>query len=620
MRINFYNRKKKIPRAIFRKFRLNHRLFLNYRKMSLAMIGFILVLILGVGGSSPVFANSPSTSMGNRIVDFFQPPSYVNRVGNLIAAPVKLDGYEIFFIAAEGNENTFPTRMRVELIENELQGIVSNQLYGKGLFNQGFQKETLKVTVSDRNGETIIAAYDDDRLQERQILTVTQEDARYNGDSIDLWANRLTGIIKEALIRAQEERQPGFLIRQIFLAFLLLGSAVGLSLLLAKAQKQLKQKRLALKDHQARLANEVSTDCALLKCPIARAQSEFLEAREKTQSCERKLDFIKLKRRLLELGQVLLGAGALTVLIYLFPWTRWLRFTILEKFLTLLLIFLTTGLIIRISSVLVDRYYQTRLEEESLRPQASQRLNSRFLTFSEIVKNAFCWGLIIASILLSLNLVGINVAAFLTGAGIFGIAVTLIAQNLVKDIISGLQILQQDRYAVGDYLFFEGNLGLVEKITLSLTQVRGPGGRLISIPNGEIRVVHNLSQEWARMDFNIKVTYDTDINLAMKVMQQIGYSMAEDPAWQSAILDPAVLIGVSNIDYTGVDIQFWMKVVPAEQWAVAREYRHRLKPAFDKNGIKIGIPQQFFQMSNPSTILDSKSNGLSDLAGQSDGQ
>lgn len=557
-----------------------------------------LLLFFGMASSSQALGQSNSdSSLSEKVLSIFEPTPSINRMGNLIGASVRLDGKSLFDVAAAGNENTFPIEKRVELIENELQGIVANRLYGSGLFSPGFNAKTLKVAVSERNGETVIIAYDGDRLQKRQILTVTEDDARYNGYVLTNWAEKLTQIIQEALINAQAERQPPALIRQIGLAIFLLAILLLLSGLLRKAQQQLRKQRHAIKEYQEQVVNEVSPECALLQCPIAKAQSVLLKAREKNQSCERVLNFIKLKRRLFELGQLLLIGGTITLIINLFPWTRWLRFTILEKLFLLFIIFFSTVFVVRFAVVLVDHYYQTRLEEESLNPQFSQRLNSRLLTYSEVLKDGILWGCIIISILITLTLLGINVTAFLTGAGLFGIAVTLVAQNLVKDIISGLQILRQDSYAVGDYLLFEDNLGLVEKITLSMTQIRGPGGRLITIPNGEIRVVHNLTQDWARVDFSIKVSPDSDTHLVMKIMQQIGQQMSKEPAWQSAIIDPTVLIGINNLDYTGIEIQFWMKVVATEQWAVAREFRIRLKNAFDENGVKIGSPQQSLQVS-----------------------
>jgi small-conductance mechanosensitive channel len=568
------------------------------------LIGFFLVLILGLGKPMIASSQNDSTPLRERLINILQPIPSINRVGNLIASPVRLDGRELFDVAATEYENNFPIKKRVELIENELQGIVSNQLYGRGLFSPGFQIDSLKVEVSDRNGETVIVADDGDRLQTRQILTVTVEDAKYNGYPIASWAERLTLIIKEALIKAQIERQPASLLHQLGLMFFFLAVLLFLNRLITKAQHQLRNHRRAIKEYQDRVDQEVVSECALLKCPIAKAQSELLQSREKQQSCERILNFIKLKRRLLELGQIILLGGATTLIINLFPWTRWLRFTILEKLILLFVIIFSTGLAIRCGVVLVDRYYQTRLEEESLNPDASQRLNSRLLTYSEVVKDMILWSCILTSAIVTLSVLGINIAAFLTGAGLFGIAVTLIAQNLVKDIISGLQILHQDRYAVGDYLYFDNNLGLVEKITLSMTQIRGSGGRLITVPNGEIRVVHNLTQEWARVDFSIKVTFDSDVHFIMHLMQEIGQQMSQEPEWRSAILDPSVLVGINEIDYTGIEVQFWMKVTPKEQWSVAREFRLRLKQAFDEQNIRIGVPQHSLELMNASMTLN----------------
>jgi small conductance mechanosensitive channel len=576
------NHNKGLRLSPFSKFKVKS---LKVKSLIVVIIG--LFLFVGMGNFIIVLGQTNAHSIEEKVFNIFESTPSINRVGNLIGSSVRLDGNYLFDVAADGNEKSFPITRRVELIENELQGIVSNQLYGGGLLGVGFQAETLRVVVSERNGETVIIAYDGDRLQRRQILTVTEDDAKYNGYPIASWAVKLTVIIKEALIHAQAERQPTALLRQIGLAIFLLTLLFALNGLLRKAQQQLRHQRLTIKNLQKQVANEVSTDVALIRCPFAKAQSELLDARGKSKSCERVLNFIKLKRRFIELGQLLLLGGILTLIIDLFPWTRWLRFTIFEKLFLIFVILFTTIFIVRCGVVLVDSYYHTRLEEETLNPQASQRLSSRLLTHSEVAKDGILWGCIIVSLIVTLTVLGINVAAFLTGAGIFGIAVTLLAQNLVKDIISGIQILRQDRFAVGDYLLFENELGLVEKITLSMTQIRGSGGQLITIPNGEIRIVHNLTQEWARVDFFIKISPDTDTLRIMQIMEQIGLQMSQESEWRSAIIDPSVLIGIHNLDYTGIEVEFCMKVVAKEQWSVAREFRLRLKSAFDENGIKI---------------------------------
>lgn len=279
--IQFNPKSKKFRQKLNRRKWVKLKLFPEFKAVGLTILMICLVLLFGMGKSSIALGQNNSASIGERMISIFQPTPSINRVGNLIGAPVRLDGYQLFDVATEGNENIFPIGKRVELIENELQGIVSNRLYGGGLFSPGFQKETLTVDISESHGETIIVSYDGDRLQRRQILTVTEEDAKYNGYSIANWAEKLTILIKEALIKSQAERQPTALLHQISLAFFLLSILLFLNWLLMKAQKQLRKQRLAIKDYQEQVVSEVSTDCALLKCPIAKAQSELLEAREK---------------------------------------------------------------------------------------------------------------------------------------------------------------------------------------------------------------------------------------------------------------------------------------------------------------------------------------------------
>jgi small conductance mechanosensitive channel len=125
-----------------------------------------------------------------------------------------------------------------------------------------------------------------------------------------------------------------------------------------------------------------------------------------------------------------------------------------------------------------------------------------------------------------------------------------------------------------------------------MTHLRGDEGRLISIPNGNIDIVQNLTKEWSRVDFKIEIAYDADIKHALEVIHQVAEEMRCEPQWQDLILEPASILGVDGITHNGILIQVWIKTQPIQQWAVGREFRLRIKLAFDREGIAIGMPQR----------------------------
>ncbi|MGK7892280.1 MAG: mechanosensitive ion channel domain-containing protein, partial [Xenococcus sp. (in: cyanobacteria)] len=116
--------------------------------------------------------------------------------------------------------------------------------------------------------------------------------------------------------------------------------------------------------------------------------------------------------------------------------------------------------------------------------------------------------------------------------GFLSFALSLASQDLLKDLIAGVLILWEDQYAVGDVIHIDDNVGLVEKITLRVTQIRNLDGELITIPNGSIGTVRNLSSEWSRVNYAVEVSYDADVDRALEVIEITAQQLYQDPQWQ----------------------------------------------------------------------------------------
>jgi small conductance mechanosensitive channel len=316
---------------------------------------------------------------------------------------------------------------------------------------------------------------------------------------------------------------------------------------------------------------------------------------------QQQLNLLAVQRRLLQVGQLTIWGGGTFAILGLFPYSRWLQPLILltlEGPLKVLGIGLGTSVVIRMSAVLVDRFLQALKDGEFLPPKASQRLALRVSTFSLVLKRTTALGFIGIGILLSLSAIGVNVGPLLAGAGIVGLAVSFASQNLIKDVINGFLILLDDQYAVGDVIVVGNVGGFVENMNLRITQLRNDEGRLITIPNSQITIVQNLSKDWSRVDLKIYVACDTDLNQAFNVIEQVGLEMRREPVWRQKILESPEILGVDELNHTGIMIRVWIKTRPLEQWNVAREYRRRLKSILDQKGISIGMPQQLILLKN----------------------
>jgi small conductance mechanosensitive channel len=185
---------------------------------------------------------------------------------------------------------------------------------------------------------------------------------------------------------------------------------------------------------------------------------------------------------------------------------------------------------------------------------------------------------------------GIDVGPLLAGVGIVGLAVGFGAQSLVKDFLSGMFVLIENQYNVGDVIKAAGVSGLVEKITLRATTLRDLEGKVHIIPNGTIDVVTNMTREYSRFVLDIGVAYKENVDEVMAVLKGIGDEMAADTEYSKLINAPLEILGVQDFGDSAVVIRVRFTTVPNHQWTVGREFRRRVKNTFDAKGIEIPFP------------------------------
>jgi len=237
----------------------------------------------------------------------------------------------------------------------------------------------------------------------------------------------------------------------------------------------------------------------------------------------------------------------------------------------------------RAVTIMVERTYEIR-DGEAME-QRNDTLIRVILTGLKFVFMAFA-GLMVLSEL------GMNIAPLLAGAGIMGLAVGFGAQSLVKDVISGLFLLLEDQYRRGDVVRIAGIAGLVEQVNLRRTVLRDLDGVQHHVPNGEITTASNMTKEYSRVNLNIGVAYDTNLDHAIKVLNEVGRSMVEDEKWTKLIIKPPEVLRVDNFGDSAIEIKMLAETKPLKQWDVMGELRLRIKRAFDREGIVIPFPQR----------------------------
>ncbi len=236
-----------------------------------------------------------------------------------------------------------------------------------------------------------------------------------------------------------------------------------------------------------------------------------------------------------------------------------------------------------------------RLTPEVLRSTGTHtplRSASRAQTIGLVLKSSASIVIYSIAVMLALAELGINLAPLIAGAGIVGVALGFGAQSLVKDFLSGLFMLAEDQYGVGDVVDLGEASGVVEVVNLRTTKLRAVDGTVWHIPNGEIRRVGNMSQQWARALLDVEVAYDTDLGRASTVVKEVADELWQEDSWRTQILEEPEIWGVQTLGASGIAIRLVVKTQPGEQWAVTRELNRRIKDRFDTEGIEIPFPQQ----------------------------
>ena len=204
---------------------------------------------------------------------------------------------------------------------------------------------------------------------------------------------------------------------------------------------------------------------------------------------------------------------------------------------------------------------------------------------------------------------GVEIGPILAAAGIVGLAFGFGGQYLIRDIITGLFIIMENQYRIGDVININGTGGLVEAITLRKTTLRDLNGTVHHIPHGEIKTVANLTKDFSRVNMNLGISYSSNLEHVIKVVNQVGIELAEDPDFKNSIISPIQFVRVDDFADSAIVIKMLGDTQVLKQWEVAGEFRKRLKIAFDREGIEIPFPQR--------VIHQAKIAGLDELSGKS---
>lgn len=556
---------------------------LKYAMLSLLIWG-ILGLTLGAGAGWTQPSSLGWTSVGIE--------------GDLAYAPVRLDGYDLFSIAAtlsqtdSARSGIGALQIRRSRVENRLK----SQL--QVLLEQPITPDSLQVTTTMLNQQLAVQAVVDGKPG-RPIVTITSLDAEIYGLTEAELAAEFAQRIQTGLERGIAERQPEAQWAQAKRALAVGAIAVILGVLLYVGEQRLVRSRQHLHLQYLSQQHDIQQQAALN--PDHPQPETLTEQQHQIHQLKRRIEHITWRKRLLQLAILGTGLIGLAWVLQRFPQTRPAGVLLVKQPLGLLVLGLIVGLVIMASRLLIDRALARWSGTEFTLPAAQlARRRQRAITYSKICKDlaTILWGILGG--LIAINLLALSSGWTLTlQLGVLGVVISLAFQSAIKNAVAGAQLLSRDAYTLGDIIAVGSVSGVVEAMDLSLTQIRSSAGQLITLHNGDIATVTNSSRDWSRMDYTLWVDHDTDIPAALALMEKVLQTLQTDPAWVAHRIESPDILGVDQVTPQGILLKIRAQTAPGHQFSLTREYHLRLLHAFQTQGIRVAIPQQELRYRYP---------------------
>lgn len=229
---------------------------------------------------------------------------------------------------------------------------------------------------------------------------------------------------------------------------------------------------------------------------------------------------------------------------------------------------------------------------------ANERHRQRVETMGSLLRSISTFVIGTITVLTVMALVGLPLGPLLASAGVGGVALGFGAQSLVKDFLSGIFMIFEDQYGVGDVIDTGEAIGTVEEVTLRVTRLRDADGVVWYVRNGEVIRIGNRSQGYSAAWVDMGVSYREDIEKVLDVVRDVAEAFGADPEWEEKLIEPPTVLGVDSITGQTVTVRVLAKCVAGENFAVQRELRTRIKAAFDAHGIQ-GPPMPPFPPGVP---------------------
>lgn len=216
-----------------------------------------------------------------------------------------------------------------------------------------------------------------------------------------------------------------------------------------------------------------------------------------------------------------------------------------------------------------------------------ERRQQRAAAIGSVLRSVASFSIMGTAVLMVVSALGLDLAPLLASAGVAGVAIGFGARNLVTDFLSGVFMIMEDQYGVGDEIDTGVATGTVLEVGLRVTKLRGANGEIWYIRNGEVKRIANMSQGWATARVDVQVAYKEDLDKVEALIRDTCDSLAKEAPWDELIWERVEVLGVESVSADSVVVRVEAQTAPGKAAPVSRGLRQRLKAAFDLAGIKL---------------------------------
>jgi small-conductance mechanosensitive channel len=538
-----------------------------------ALFAVVCVLAVGSIASAQVFPGFPFPSSTSAVSASFT------------SAPIMLDGQVLFAISASANsKNQLPVTARAAAAADALSQTLAAE----------YDPSTLRVIVDRLRNENELAVVDAQHRDPLPVVTVTNADAQANRTTADVLAGQWQEALQTSLAHALLIRQPlarkRHLRETIIIAIVLAVLTIVGYVLVLTLGRRIEGLVAEVEQHDRELA-ATRADPAPVGTPAVEAHHRHITAHSlRLLKPARRLALLRSLHSLLLWGLLLAWFGAGTWAAMQFPQTTPLGHVVWKRGFAIALIWISTALMDRVLAIVIVRLPSIWDLRSSANAAERTRHALRVPTIVRAMNDSKTFFLVFFAVLGTMTQIGIPVGSVVTIGGVAAIAVSLAAQNLIRDVVSGLLVLAEDQFVVGDFVTINGSSGLVERLTLRMVQLRGVAGSLVTISHSASTSVVNHSRNWSGVDYAVSIDPGADVECAIALIRSTIGELRIDPAWKGTIVGSVETIGVDALSRDGLIIRARIKTAPLRQFALQRELNFRISRAFGEAKIGFGAP------------------------------